>query len=89
MTTFCESCGAAVKGRFRKCFKCQLAAARQEGYELGYSQGVLKGEQNVKQFGLTMERWRQLMSLCHPDKHNGAEKAVAVTQWLAEQKPND
>lgn len=86
MTTFC-GCGSPIKGRFSKCFKCQLKAAREEGYTLGYSSGILKGEQNVKELGLTIERWRQLMSLCHPDKHGGSETAVAVTQWLAKQKP--
>lgn len=31
-------------------------------------------------------RLRQLMQLCHPDKHGGSELANKVTQWLAEMK---
>jgi len=31
---------------------------------------------------LTPERIREIISLCHPDKHKGSERANEVTKWL-------
>jgi hypothetical protein len=32
--------------------------------------------------GMDLQRWRQLLQLCHPDRHDGSATATAVTQWL-------
>jgi len=32
--------------------------------------------------GLTQERIRTLIRLCHPDKHGGSEAANEITTWL-------
>lgn len=93
MANFCESCGNAVKGNFNKCFRCQLAARYQEGYDLGFSQGFIKGEdaknapKEPPKLALTEKRWRQLVQLCHPDKHGGSQTAVEIQAWLNEVKP--
>lgn len=31
---------------------------------------------------LDAPRIRQLVQLCHPDKHNGSKTAMKITQWL-------
>ncbi len=33
-------------------------------------------------FAIPDDRLRQLIQLCHPDKHNGSATANEVTQWL-------
>jgi DNA repair exonuclease SbcCD ATPase subunit len=33
------------------------------------------------------ERYRQLIHLCHPDKHNGSKLSVEVSQWLNATRP--
>jgi hypothetical protein len=35
---------------------------------------------------ITPERMRQLLSLCHPDRHNGSAMSTEVFQWLQENK---
>ncbi len=32
------------------------------------------------------ERMRQLLHLCHPDKHSGSKTANEITQWLLEMR---
>jgi hypothetical protein len=34
--------------------------------------------------GLDRKRWRQLMAVSHPDRHNGSPTAVEVAAWLNE-----
>lgn len=34
--------------------------------------------------GGLMDRWKDLMLLCHPDVHGGSERAHRVTVWLNE-----
>jgi len=33
---------------------------------------------------ITRSRLRQLIQLCHPDKHNNSAASVDTTQWLLE-----
>jgi len=35
---------------------------------------------------VTPARWRQLLSLCHPDRHDGSATATEVFQWLQQHK---
>lgn len=39
------------------------------------------------QRGLTMEVWRRLVQLVHPDKHPGSGAAEAATKWLMDNRP--
>ena len=46
-----------------------------------------KGVEKLKRLkadepSLPPERLKQLIKLCHPDKHGGSEAAEAVTKWL-------
>lgn len=34
------------------------------------------------------QRLRQLIQLCHPDKHQGSRSATEVTSWLLSQRQN-
>lgn len=42
---------------------------------------IVPGEIGVQ---ITRERLRQLIQLCHPDKHNNSSASVEATQWLLE-----
>lgn len=91
MADFC-ACGAAIKGRFPQCFRCQLKSARQEGYDLGYQTGFLKGEQAKAAndtTAITKERYTRLRMLCHPDKHNGSKMAEEISAWLNSITPQE
>lgn len=82
------ACGAALKGSYTQCFKCKQAAAVKEAYDLGYQTGFLSGERGkTKGFEMTKERWRQLVQLCHPDKHHSSVTSIEISQWLNEVKP--
>jgi hypothetical protein len=35
---------------------------------------------------LDRHRLRQLLQLCHPDKHDGSKTATEITQWLLSQR---
>lgn len=35
----------------------------------------------------TDKRWRDLIFLCHPDKHNNSECSQEITRWLIENRP--
>lgn len=37
--------------------------------------------------GIDSRRFRQLLHLCHPDKHSNSETATQITQWLLAHRP--
>lgn len=39
-----------------------------------------------REVSIPPERMRQLLSLCHPDKHGNSETATDVTRWLLDQR---
>lgn len=82
----CRGCGRA--SNYAECVKCKSKRERQESFDLGYQQGFIAGEK-TKQTGLTKERWRQLVQLCHPDKHGDSKTAQDVSAWLNENKPDE
>jgi hypothetical protein len=43
---------------------------------------VVKIEKRIKVSGFTEEEIKKLLMLCHPDKHNGKQMAVEMTQKL-------
>ena len=69
---------------------------RKDGYQDGYNHGYMRGRTDqmrmadmLKQYGMDgaapgidPQRLRQLLNLCHPDKHGDSTTAVEVTQWL-------
>jgi len=69
---------------------------RKDGYQEGYNHGYIRGmadqarmadmlRQYIPGSGtptVDQQRLRQLLHLCHPDKHGDSTTAVAVTQWL-------
>ena len=69
-------------------------AARKAGYDEGYQQGKTDGEREGFERGkaaapagwsgaqLDQHRIRQLLNLCHPDKHGNSPASNTVTQWL-------
>lgn len=91
MANFC-SCGSVVKGRGPQCFRCTLVTVRNEGYEIGYQTGYLKGVEDKakeKDSSITPERYTRLRMLCHPDKHNGSKMAEEISAWLNSIKPQE
>lgn len=80
----CEQCG--VKSKYPICWSCRQKSERENAYNLGYQTGYLKGQHDVPTF-LTLPRWRQLVQLCHPDKHQESKTATEVSQWLQDNKP--
>ena len=68
--------------------------ARKAGYDEGYQQGKTDGEREGFGRGkaaapadwsgaqLDQHRIRQLLNLCHPDKHGNSPASNTVTQWL-------
>jgi hypothetical protein len=40
----------------------------------------------IRRIDVDEARLRQLIQLCHPDKHNGSATATEVFQWLQEIK---
>lgn len=85
----CEKCGRPSK--VSPCWKCKQDEVRELGYSLGYQAGYLKGVEEGKAespLRLTVERWRQLVQLCHPQKHGDSPTSTDVTRWLLSIKPD-
>lgn len=71
-----------------------LKAAYNDGYAVGYAQGERAARPGGKPKREPMEtaahprpalderRLRQLLQLCHPDKHGGSRAATEASQWL-------
>ena len=57
----------------------EIARLRQEIAELTYKLNFKAGKTKVD---LDAARLRQLLQLCHPDKHKGSKTATVITQWL-------
>lgn len=70
--------------RNHTCDERELEAWYRRGYEAGHAAAIALGEGPPPPFDKT--RLRELLQLCHPDKHGGSELANKVTQWLAEIK---
>lgn len=100
MYATCCDCGAAFwrdedqawKRRCLSCWKASKAAkenarhedrAANENTHANYSRACGSGEALVP---LDKAHLRELLQLCHPDKHNGSDLAVRVTAWLLDLK---
>lgn len=70
--------------RNHTCDERELEAWYRRGYEAGHAAAIALGEGPPPPFDKT--RLRELLQLCHPDKHAGSALAAKVTQWLNEIK---
>ena len=82
----------------RRDLEMRAEAERKAAYNDGYAVGLAEGERAAgsrgkskdeqveagESRGLTLDarRARQLLQLCHPDKHGGSRAATEVSQWL-------
>ena len=78
----CTRCSASLlhaPSHHRLCKTCwseqRVETLKREAFEHGYRQGLAVQPLNG-------DRVRQLLQLCHPDKHNGSRTSLEVTQWL-------
>ena len=46
-------------------------------------------KEKKKRMPITKEQLKDLIRLCHPDKHGGTKKATEITQWLLSLKEED
>lgn len=89
------ACGRRKPVIYPTCWRCkserELEAAYQAGYEKGYDAGYDYGCQVGFKSGkrppqLDSYRVRQLLQLCHPDRHAGSATANEITTWLLSQR---
>lgn len=76
--TLCRSCFKEMKRREEEATVREIDNLRAEIGRLN----VL----TAKQTTIPAARLRQLIQLCHPDKHNGSATSNEVTQWLLEMR---
>jgi hypothetical protein len=74
-TSECE-CGRPKPAKFPTCWACK----QEKDKEIAYSHGYVAGRRDAST--LDAARVRQLLQLCHPDKHNGSPIANEITAWL-------
>lgn len=83
-TTRCQRCRGSKPAWAAVCWRCHLAdqvrTAREAGYRAGWCDG-----QRATSFA-DSARLRQLIQLCHPDRHAGSPAATDATCWLLERK---
>ena len=67
-------------------FKLTLAdsAFRDLQFVLLEHEDYLAGQETVP--GLSQDRIRDLLQLCHPDRHHGSERSTELTKWLLEMR---
>ena len=88
----CPKCGGKKNGAFTVCWRChmeeQKTAAYREGYREGMKNGARQGARTHTEYRVQIEtrRLRQLIQLCHPDKHGNSATANDITQWLLAQR---
>ena len=82
----------------RRDLQMRAEAERKAAYNDGYAVGLREGERAARSRGhfkdepvetgelrgpmFGARRARQLLQLCHPDKHGGSRAATEVSQWL-------
>lgn len=97
-TTTCPCCNLRFvdhDGRYKVCIVCWK---RRKGYRLTLGDDAFRDLQFVlfehesylsgrdTPPKLSQERIRDLLRLCHPDKHGGSERATELTKWLLEMR---
>lgn len=86
----CRSCGTSLLGspaHHRVCKACYARARREQDIQAAYARGFQAGRLVAPALPrLEPTRLRQLLQLCHPDRHGGSRAATEATQWLLEQR---
>ena len=85
----CTHCGEWFKPKYenlRLCFDCfkKRERALEEYDDLVEEIETLRERARLPSLRVPPARLRQLLHLCHPDKHNNSRTATEVTQWLLE-----
>jgi hypothetical protein len=81
-------CGRPKKPMFATCWRCKTAAENEAAYMRGYIDGVRASHKpaseppSVPLSELHAARIKQLIQLCHPDRHHGSAAANDATAWL-------
>ncbi len=91
-STTCPNCGGAKKEWSRICWRCYVdqrcAEARREGYAVGFRDAEAQyrrtqmSTERVGEVTLDERRLRQLLQLCHPDRHANSLASQKATAWL-------
>lgn len=72
----------ADEGAFEwRCIRCSSFEADRESWWLD---GYQAGRASVQASPIDEVRLRELLQLCHPDKHGGSALAQRITAWLLE-----
>ncbi len=95
----CTRCAGTFRRRAdeawkRLCYACWKGGRDDDAYARGYAAGVASAKAHAlftapKPAALPAgldKRIRQLLQLCHPDKHAGSPLSNDVTQWLNDVK---
>jgi hypothetical protein len=82
-STQCPRCKGTRKPQFAICWRCHTDDRLHSEYKRGLTDGLRAGGSHVD---LDDRRLRQLIQLCHPDRHAGSVAATNATQWLLEQR---
>lgn len=84
----CPRCARAKAAWAAVCWRCHVEererAAELRGYRRGYDAGLRAARCAAP--ALDPARIRQLLQLCHPDRHAGSPAATDATQWLLAQR---
>jgi hypothetical protein len=86
------NCGYCWRCRFKRETEVAFETAEKRGYARGVKRGRLLGQneafRKLKTSGRILDttRVRQLLQLCHPDKHGGSQASTQATQWLLTQR---
>jgi len=79
----CPRCDGAKKAQYSLCWRCSNDDRLHSEYQRGYQEGVRAAGPSVPLDG---KRLRQLLQLCHPDRHAGSAASTEATRWLLEQR---
>lgn len=86
-STSCPECGRTKNPLFEFCFACTQRHESKAAFDEGYRSGLEAGRNEAgQQLTLDSTRLRQLIQLCHPDRHDGSRTATEATQWLLAQR---
>jgi hypothetical protein len=77
-----------IKNRAFRLVKSEMeqALAYRDQYWMGEIDSLREQFANTPTGPIPPERLRDLIVLCHPDKHGGVQRALATTRWLLSQR---
>ena len=86
VTLICADCGDVFyvperdswKTVCRFCYRGEMKAAKR----VEELEAQIAGMLTTGNITIDRRRWRQLLQLCHPDRHDGSASATDCAQWL-------